>query len=217
MRTVVFRAPSGCANKIAPQFQPHRPLTSYLFFMPPDLRPCFPNGIGWACCPAFGGIGRPPPPPRPTCTLCAGVSGSLRVPEALPACTLCAGVSGSLRVPEALPACLAGVALPACTLCAGVSGSLRVPEALPACGVKPIAFLRLLIVSVVPFVSFCKLACLAGVLREPVDLFGVGRCLIVFILSFFALFEVLQCHLGSNHDPAATPPSNFLLFLYSAA
>ena len=125
MRTVVFRAPSGCANKIAPQFQPHRPLTSYLFFMPPDLWPCLPSGIGWACCPACGGIGRPPPPPRPTCTLCAGV---------------------------ALPACLAGVAL-------------------PACGVKPIAFLRLLIVSVVPFVSFCKLACLAGVLRPAC---GVG-------------------------------------------
>ena len=42
-------------------------------------------------------------------------------------------------------------------------------------------------------------------LREPVDLLGIGRCLIVFILSFFALFEALQCHLGSNHDPSATP------------
>jgi hypothetical protein len=26
-----------------------------------------------------------------------------------------------------------------------------------------------------------------------------------FILSSFALFEALQCHLESNHDPSATP------------
>jgi hypothetical protein len=64
MRTVVFRAPSGCANKIAPQFQPHRPLTSYLLNMRPMNAP--PRGIFLIAPPIgapfflFGGIGLPP-------------------------------------------------------------------------------------------------------------------------------------------------------------
>jgi hypothetical protein len=64
MRTVVFRAPSGCANKIAPQFQPHRPLTSYLLGLRPMNAP--PRGIFLIAFPIgapffmFGGIGLPP-------------------------------------------------------------------------------------------------------------------------------------------------------------
>jgi hypothetical protein len=64
MRTVVFRAPSGCANKIAPQFQPHRPLTSYLLGLRPMNAP--PRGIFSIAPPIgapfflFGGIGLPP-------------------------------------------------------------------------------------------------------------------------------------------------------------
>jgi hypothetical protein len=64
MRTVVFRAPSGCANKIAPQFQPHRPLTSYLLNLRPMNAP--PRGIFSIAPPIgapfflFGGIGLPP-------------------------------------------------------------------------------------------------------------------------------------------------------------
>jgi hypothetical protein len=64
MRTVVFRAPSGCANKIAPQFQPHRPLTSYLLGLRPMNAP--PRGIFLIAPPIgapffmFGGIGLPP-------------------------------------------------------------------------------------------------------------------------------------------------------------